>query len=208
MTLSFCLECIQLAPPSCRPIGKLGALLFSVLDVFLQDILWTSHVKMTCQALGLNNRSLEHPSVKVCCEVELHRHPVRSDSLQCSFSFTLVVLYVTAVWPAFARLINYNNKDVHSATGQTPYKARDKDNEFKSRLNTAMKAKKQRLYPELSVGDKVKIKRKKATTEKERTSHFLKGEYTVESIDEKLNQTYYRLEGYNRPLLRHELLNI
>ena len=47
----------------------------------------------------------QHPSVKVCCEVELHRHPVRSDSLHCSFSFTLVVLYVTAVWPAFARLI-------------------------------------------------------------------------------------------------------
>ena len=78
---------------------------FSVLDVFLQDILWTSHVKMTCQALGLNNRSLEHPSVKGCCEVELRRHPVRSDSLHCSFSFTLVVLCVTAVWPAFARLI-------------------------------------------------------------------------------------------------------
>ena len=95
---------------------------------------------------------------------------------------------------------------MHSATGQTPYKARDTDNEFKSRLNIAMKAKKQRLYPELFVGDKVKIKRKKATTE--RTSHFLKGEYTVVSIDEKLNETYYTLEGYNRPLLRHELLNI
>ena len=86
-------------------------------------------------------------------------------------------------------MLTYNNKDVHSATGQTPYKARDKDNEFKSRLNIAMKTKKQRLYPELSVGDKVKIKRKKTTTEKERTSHFLKGEYTVESIDEKLNHT-------------------
>ena len=48
-------------------------------------------------------------------------------------------------------MLTYNNKDVHSATGQTPYKARDKDNEFKSRLNVAMKAKKQRLYPELKV---------------------------------------------------------
>ena len=104
-------------------------------------------------------------------------------------------------------MLTYNKKDVLSATGQTPSKARDKDNEFKSRLNIAMKAKKQRFYPELSVGDKVKIKRKKATTEKERTSHFLKGEYTVESI-ENWNQTYYTLEGYNRPLLRHELLNI
>ena len=53
-------------------------------------------------------------------------------------------------------MLTYNKKDVLSATGQTPYKARDKDNEFKSRLNIAMKAKKQRLYPELSVGDKVK----------------------------------------------------
>ena len=86
-------------------------------------------------------------------------------------------------------MLIYHNKDVFSATGQTPYKARDRDNEVKSILNIAMKAKKQRLYPYLSVGDKVKIKRKKATTEKERTSHFLKGEYTVESIDEKLNQT-------------------
>ena len=94
-------------------------------------------------------------------------------------------------------MLTYNNKNVHSATRQTPYKARDKDNEFKSKLNIAMKTIKQRLYPELSVGDKVKIKRKKTTTEKERTSHFLKGEHTVESIDEKLNQTYYTLEGYN-----------
>ena len=58
------------------------------------------------------------------------------------------------------------------------------------------------------VGDKVKILRNKLITEKERSSHFLKGEYTVESIDEKLNQTYYTLSGYNRPLLRHELLKI
>ena len=39
-------------------------------------------------------------------------------------------------------MLTYNKKDVLSATGQTPYKARDKDNEFKSRLNIAMKAKK------------------------------------------------------------------
>ena len=32
------------------------------------------------------------------------------------------------------------------------------------------------------VGDKVKIKRKKLTTEKERTCHFFKGEYVVEEI--------------------------
>jgi len=71
-----------------------------------------------------------------------------------------------------------------------------------------MKTKKQRFYPELSVGNKIKIKRKKATTEKERTSDYLKGEYTVEFINEKLNQIYYILKGYNKPPLRYELLNI
>ena len=81
-----------------------------MLDVFLQNILRTSHVKTTCQALGLNNRSLEHPSLKVCCEVELHRHPVRSDSLHCSFQLhSCRFLHGVAVWPAFARLISYKN---------------------------------------------------------------------------------------------------
>ena len=105
-------------------------------------------------------------------------------------------------------MVTYNYKDVHSATGLTPNKARDKDNEFKSKLNISMKAKKERIYPTLEVGDRVKILRKKAITEKERTSHFLQGGYTVEAIDTELNQKYYTLEGYNRPLMRHELLKV
>ena len=68
-------------------------------------------------------------------------------------------------------MLTYNNNDVHSATGQTPYKARDKDNEFKSRLNIAMKAKKQRLYPELSVGDKVKKSKGRKQQRRRREPH-------------------------------------
>jgi predicted methyltransferase len=105
-------------------------------------------------------------------------------------------------------MLTYNNKDVHSATNQTPNEARKKDNEFKSKVNVSIKAKKDKLYPELKVGDKVKIKRKKLITEKEGTSHFLKGEYIVEEIFKKLNQTYYKLTDYPRPLMRFELLKI
>ena len=65
-------------------------------------------------------------------------------------------------------------------------KARNKQNELRAKANIASRAKKDRLYPELMVGDKVKILRKKAITEEERTSHFLQREYTVESIDEKI----------------------
>ena len=102
-------------------------------------------------------------------------------------------------------LTNSNNKDVHSATGLTPNEARKEKNEFKAKLNVSVKARKEKMYPTLEVGDKVKIMRKKAITEKERTSHFLQGEYTVENLANKLGHTYYTLEGYNRPLLRHEL---
>ena len=105
-------------------------------------------------------------------------------------------------------MLTYNNKDAHSSIGQTPNEAKKKENEFKSKLNVSIKAKRNKLYPELSVGDRVKIVRKKAITEKERTSNFLQGEYIVEEIFEKLNQTYYRLTGYNRPLMRHEMLKV
>ena len=97
---------------------------------------------------------------------------------------------------------------VHSATGLTPNEARKEKNEFKAKLNVSVKARKERTYPTLEVGGKVKIMRKKAITEKERTSNWLAGEYVVEEIFERLNQKYYRLTGYNRPLMRHELLKV
>ena len=108
----------------------------------------------------------------------------------------------------FEIMITYNNKDVHSSINMTPNETRKERNEFKAKLNGSVKARKEKIYPPLEVGDRVKILRKKAITEKERTSHFLQGEYTVEAINTKLNQKYYTLEGYNRPLMRHELLKV
>lgn len=105
-------------------------------------------------------------------------------------------------------MLTYNDKMKHSATGMTPKEARKDKNEFRAMLNVASKAKKERIYPTLEVGDKVKIMRKKAITEKERTSHWLNGYYVVQEIAEKLNQKYYKLTDYPRLLMRHELLKI
>ena len=105
-------------------------------------------------------------------------------------------------------MLTYNNKNIHSAINMTPKEASKKEHEFKAMVSVALRAKKERKYPELNVGNKVKILRKKAITEKERTSNFLKGEYTVEKISKKLGQNYYTLQGFNRPLLRHELLKV
>ena len=105
-------------------------------------------------------------------------------------------------------MLTYKNKYVHSATGLIPNEAKNDNNEFKAKLNVSVKARKETIYPTLEVGDKVKIMRKKAITEKERTRRFLQGEYTVENIATQLGHKYYTLEGLNHPLLRHVLLNI
>ena len=54
-------------------------------------------------------------------------------------------------------LLTYSNKDVHSATGPTPNEARKERNEFKAKLNVSVKAKKERIYPSLEVGDRVNL---------------------------------------------------
>ena len=105
-------------------------------------------------------------------------------------------------------MLTYNNKMIYSSTGMIPKETRKKENEVKAKLNVASKPKKERIYPELKVGDEVKNYEENMIPEKEQTSHSLKGEYVVESISEKLNQTYYKLTDYPRPLLRHELLKV
>ena len=108
----------------------------------------------------------------------------------------------------FEILLTYNNKNIHSATKFTPKDARMKKNEFEVKMNITMQAKKTRMYPELDVGSNVKIMRKKGISEKAHTSHWLKEVFKVKSIDSKLGQSYFHLEGKTSPYLRHELLKV
>ena len=113
-------------------------------------------------------------------------------------------------WPDYIVeiLLTYNNKMKHSATGFTPKDARKPSNELKVKLHLNMNAKRNRVYPELSVGDEVKIFRKRKPNEKERVSNWSQNVYTIERIDEKLGQKYYYVEGNNRAYLRFELLKV
>ena len=108
----------------------------------------------------------------------------------------------------FEILLTYNNKNIHSATKFTPKDARMKKNEFEVKMNITMQARNTRKYPELSVGSNVKIMRKKGISEKAHTSHWLKEVFKVKSIDSKLGQSYFHLEGKTSPYLRHELLKV
>ena len=80
-------------------------------------------------------------------------------------------------------LLTYNNKNVSSATKMTPIEARKKKNEFVVKLNISMQAKRSRVYPEIEVGDDVKVMRKKGISEKEKTSHWVKTPQTVRNIE-------------------------
>ena len=105
-------------------------------------------------------------------------------------------------------LLTYNNKMVSSTTKFTPLEAKKKKNEFEVKLNISLQAKRNRTYPEIEVGDSVKIMRKKGISEKERTSHWVRTPQKVKRIDKKLGQNYYYLDDDNRGYLRHELLKV
>ena len=105
----------------------------------------------------------------------------------------------------FEILFTYTNKLVSYIAKMTPWK---KINEFEVKLNISMNARKPRVYPDLDIGDKVKIMRKKGISEKERTRHWLKSVHTVETIETKLGQTYHSASDYPKPLLRHEMLKL
>ena len=97
---------------------------------------------------------------------------------------------------------------VHSAIKMTPKQATKQKDNLKAKVNMTLQATKTRRYPEISTGDKVKIYRKKAITEKERSSNWGKETYTVERIEKKLGQSYFYLEGLTRGYLRNEILKV
>ena len=69
-----------------------------------------------------------------------------------------------------------------------------------------MHAKNTRKYPNINVGDNVKVYRKKDKMDKERLSLWSKEVYRVDRIDTNDGQKFYKLEGKPKVLMRHEVL--
>ena len=105
-------------------------------------------------------------------------------------------------------VLTYNTHLKHSGIGMTPKEALKKDNHLKAKIEMATKANKTRKYPELKGGSEVKVYRKKAIAEKERSSTWSGQKYTVERIETKLGQEYYKTSQGSRWYLRHELLKV
>ena len=102
-------------------------------------------------------------------------------------------------------MLTYNNKYEHSAIGLTPSEARKEDNAIEAKMNMLMKAKWYRAYPDLNVGDRVKIMLKyDKLNKKEHMPKYSDLKYEIEKIEEKHGLKLYTVN--NRERLRNELL--
>ena len=105
-------------------------------------------------------------------------------------------------------LFVYNYKMEHSATGMTPIQARESKNHLRVKLNLELHRKSTRKYPEVNVGDRVKVYKEKKPFSKEHVSVWDPKVGTVEEITANTNQKYYKVTNSKRPLLRHEMLKL
>ena len=69
-------------------------------------------------------------------------------------------------------LVTYNHGRKHSSTQMTPHEARQNNNQQSVKFNLELKRQHGRKYPEISVGDIVKVY-KKTKLDKERVSNYL-----------------------------------
>ena len=103
----------------------------------------------------------------------------------------------------------YNYMRPHTTLGMTPYAAKQPKNEAEVRGNLYKKAKHNRVYPEIEVGDLVRIYKKKDKLDKQQVGVWSKQRYTVEDIFIDNDQRFYTTTYQNnRKLLRHELLKV
>jgi len=103
-------------------------------------------------------------------------------------------------------LNTYNHKMVHSATGFTPYHARLAKNREQIHLKLLQNSKRNRKYPPIEVGNKIRIYKKKDKMDKERQGVWSKDTYSVQEIIESDGQNLYKTTARDRPFLRSEIL--
>ena len=103
-------------------------------------------------------------------------------------------------------LVTYNYKMENSTTHMTPNEAREPKNKLEVAIRLEAHRIKTRNYPDVNIGDLVRIYTKKKNSQKENISVWSPYKYKVVKIDESQGQKFYHIDGQTRPLLRHEIL--
>ena len=104
------------------------------------------------------------------------------------------------------------NKTVHSSTKEKPVEAHKDENHMDVRVNLTLREKNTRKYDNVNEGDKVKVFTKgrgNYTDRKEYLSKWSKRDYTVSSIQyDSTGNKVFKLEGLEKPYLRHEIFKV
>jgi len=102
----------------------------------------------------------------------------------------------------FPILLTYNNKNEHSAIDMTPAEATKEDKHIDVKVNLEERAKRSRTYPDIKMGDLVKVMLKYNKMRKEHNPLYSKTKYEVEDIQDKHGLKLYEVNGRMR--LRNE----
>ena len=101
----------------------------------------------------------------------------------------------------------YNEQMVHSATGLTPVDAKKEEHEFFAKTNLEVKRISNRKYPDLGLGDFVRLYKKKAG-DKERVPVWEEDKKKVTGIKTIHGQKLYSLDGGRLSYIRSNLLKV
>jgi hypothetical protein len=94
----------------------------------------------------------------------------------------------------------------HKATGFTATEAAKPENWLEVHTNMEIQARHRRKYPEIQVGDVVKVYKQKKAHAKEVVSDYPNNPVKVKKITKSLGQTFYEVEGDTFPVLRADLI--
>ena len=111
----------------------------------------------------------------------------------------------------FQALTTYNRIDKHSTIKMTPDEATKPKNHLQVKINLELKRVHSRLYPDIHVGDYVRIRQKKDKLDKERKPLWTADKFRVERIYENMGQQFYNGplrpgEGKPHNLTRSDIL--
>jgi hypothetical protein len=105
-------------------------------------------------------------------------------------------------------LKKYNERMEHSTIGMTPKEATKGSSEFDVKTKLEINRVSNRKYPELNLGNRVRVYKKKSRFAKERVPVWEDEVRTIEGISTSFGQKFYKVTGITRPLIRSNLLKV
>ena len=102
-------------------------------------------------------------------------------------------------------IVEHYNKTKQDTINMTPEEATNPQNEFDVKTNLEIKARHDRKWEPLEVGDTVRGFRKREKFEKERTGDYEEGTRRVVGIETSMGQKFYRLDNTDHKFLRADI---